>query len=214
MEDYSIFQIMGPVMIGPSSSHTAGSCKIGNVAKNIFGEGFTRVDFYLHGSFASTYKGHGTDRALLAGVLGISPQDEKLIHSFALAREQHIDYQFHLMDLGDVHPNSVKVVLEYPWGERKELVGSSIGGGNIIIVEIEGNSLLFKNQFPTVVLQYEEQQGVIARVSKQISEAGYNIESINTEKKGNFVTLLIELSEELEEALQENILSNDKFIFS
>lgn len=213
MDQYSIFQIIGPSMIGPSSSHTAGACRIGNAARKICGPGFRRAEFYLHGSFASTYKGHGTDKALVAGVLGIGPSDERLIKAMDIAVEEGLEFQFFKEDLGPVHPNTVKIVLYYENGIKKKIIGSSIGGGNIQIISIGENKILFNNQYPTIIFQYKEQKGVIARVSKMISESGYNIENINTHKSGQMVTLTVELSEEIDKDLEKSLLNLEGFSF-
>lgn len=214
MAEYGIFEVVGPIMVGPSSSHTAGACRIANAARKICGEDFTRCEFGLHGSFAKTYRGHGTDRALIAGMLGLSPHDPKIPDAFELAKKEDLHITFCEKDLGDVHPNTVKISLTYPDGTLREIVGSSIGGGNIRIIEIDGRTLDFKNQFPTLVLQYEEQKGIIAEVSKAISERGYNIEGINTIKKGKEVSLTIEITQPLEEEVVERILHNPKFTFA
>lgn len=104
-----IFDVIGPVMVGPSSSHTAGAVRIGAIANKICGGIPARVDFYLHGSFAETYLGHGTDNALVGGILGMSPSDERLRNSFKYAREKGLDFEFNTIDLGDVHPNTIKM---------------------------------------------------------------------------------------------------------
>lgn len=213
MERYSIFQIIGPEMIGPSSSHTAGACRIGKAAREICGEDFYRAEFYLHGSFAATYKGHGTDRALVAGILGINPNDKRLINSFEISKERGIEFEFFKEDLGEVHPNTVKVKLFYKNKGLSEIKGSSIGGGNIEIIEINGNPISFKNQFPTIILRYEERTGVIANISKIISDRGYNIENMNTNKKGNMVTLTVEVTKEIDDELREEILNLEGFSF-
>lgn len=213
MEQYSIFQIIGPEMIGPSSSHTAGACRIAYAAREICGKDFTRCEFYLHGSFSKTYKGHGTDRALLAGIMGFKPNDERIINSFELAKENNLEYEFFKVDLGEVHPNSVKIKLFYKGKKSREIIGSSIGGGNIEIVEIDGNPVSFKNQFPTIILRYLERKGVIYKVSELISNCGYNIENMNTNKSGEMVTLTIELTDEIDENLEEEILGLKNFSF-
>lgn len=214
MNDYSLFQVMGPIMVGPSSSHTAGACRIANAARNLCPFPFKKATFYLHGSFLMTYKGHGTDRALLAGILGIKPDDDRIIQSFAYAKEAGLDYKFIKQDLGEVHPNSVKIILEGEGDQEFELMGSSIGGGNIELIELDGYEISFKNQFPTFILQYPEQKGVIAHVSRFISDAGYNIESIDTKKKGKKVTLSIELTHPADENLKEKVLSSPLFDFA
>ena len=132
MREYSVFDILGPVMIGPSSSHTAGAARLGKDARDIVGEDFKAVKFYLHGSFAQTYKGHGTDRALVAGILGMEPDDDHLKDALNIAKSKGIEIEFIPEDLGeDKHPNTVKMVFIMKDGTEKEVMGSSIGGGNV-----------------------------------------------------------------------------------
>lgn len=132
MREYSVFDILGPIMIGPSSSHTAGAARLGKEARQIVGEDFKCVKFYLHGSFAETYKGHGTDRALVAGVLGMEPDDDKLKDALNIAKDLGIEVEFIPADLGsDKHPNTVKMVFIKEDGTEVEVTGSSIGGGNV-----------------------------------------------------------------------------------
>ena len=175
MKEYGVFDIIGPIMIGPSSSHTAGAARIGQVAISIVKDGFTRVDFHLHGSFAQTYKGHGTDKALLAGVLGFKPNDKRLRDSFKIADEEGLEYHFIKDDLGPVHPNTAKIVFYYPDGTTSSVTGSSIGGGNIEIIEINDVSISYNGKFPTIILRYREQKGVIYEVSKLLATNDYNI---------------------------------------
>ncbi len=131
MKDYGIFDILGPVMIGPSSSHTAGATRLGKMAREIADNTFYKVTFYLHGSFAKTYKGHGTDRALVAGILGMEPSDERIRDSLNIAKEKGIQIEFIEKDLGYEHPNTVKIVFSYYDKEDYYIVGSSIGGEEI-----------------------------------------------------------------------------------
>lgn len=201
-------------MVGPSSSHTAGACRIANSARNLCPFDFSKAVFILHGSFLMTYKGHGTDRALLAGILGVKPDDSRIIQAFDLADQAGLDYRFERGDLGHVHPNSVKIILSNDQGDSFDLVGSSIGGGNIELIELDGNKISFRNQFPTFILQYQEQKGVIARVSRYISDAGYNIENIDTEKRGKSVTLSVELTHPAGEDLKNQVLHSDLFNFA
>ena len=195
MPDYGIFEVMGPIMIGPSSSHTAGAARIGRLAKKICGKDFTKVVFHLHGSFAQTYMGHGTDKALVGGALGMMPDFEE-------------------EDLGDVHPNSVRVVMYYEDGRVSYVIGSSIGGGNIKIVDIDGLKMDFTNVFPTLILKYEDQKGIISFVSTLLAENEYNIEKMITEKNGDVVTLLVEISEELTDEIKAKILHNERFVLT
>jgi L-serine dehydratase, iron-sulfur-dependent, beta subunit len=214
MADYSIFDVMGPIMIGPSSSHTAGAARIGRLAKKICGKDFTKVVFHLHGSFAKTYMGHGTDKALVAGALGMLPDDENLRDSFEIAKKRNVNYSFEQVDLGDVHPNSVKVEMFYEDGRVSYVIGSSIGGGNIKIIDIDGLKIDFTNAFPTLILKYNEQKGIISFVSTLLAENEYNIEKMITEKNNGIVTLLVEIDKELTDEMKSKILHNERFILT
>ncbi len=214
MADYSIFDVMGPIMIGPSSSHTAGAARIGRLAKKICGKDFTKVVFHLHGSFAKTYMGHGTDKALVAGALGMLPDDENLRDSFEIAKKRNVNYSFEQVDLGDVHPNSVKVEMFYEDGRVSYVIGSSIGGGNIKIIDIDGLKIDFTNAFPTLILKYNEQKGIISFVSTLLAENEYNIEKMITEKNNGIVTLLVEIDKELTDKMKSKILHNERFILT
>ncbi|MBS6063319.1 L-serine ammonia-lyase, iron-sulfur-dependent subunit beta [Criibacterium bergeronii] len=211
MKDYGIFDVMGPIMIGPSSSHTAGAARLARLAAKISGKDFEEVTFYLHGSFAKTYLGHGTDKALVAGVMGMLPDDDNLPYSHEIARKKGLKYSFVETDLGDVHPNSVKIVMKYPTGRIASVTGSSIGGGNIKIIDIDGLKLDFTNDFPTIVLKYGEQKGIISFVSTILAESGYNIEKMITDKSDDMVTLLVEVSEEPSEEILDKILNDKRF---
>lgn len=170
----SLFDVIGPAMIGPSSSHTAGAARLGNMARRICGQNFQRVEFYLHGSFAHTGIGHGTDKALLGGVLGLKVSDGRIKDSFALAEQQGITFSFAELDLGNRHPNSVKIVL-HGAHSTCSIIGSSIGGGKIIISEIDGMAMEFGGEYPTIISQHHDEPGVVARVSAILSHHGINI---------------------------------------
>ena len=133
----SIFDVLGPVMIGPSSSHTAGAAKLSEAARLIAKGQISHISFGLHGSFSQTYKGHGTDRALVAGALGLDADDEQLADSFELAAKNGLGFDFYETELENVHENTVKMTLTMNDGSTSEIVGSSIGGGQIMITQIE-----------------------------------------------------------------------------
>ena len=215
MKRYKAFDVVGPIMVGPSSSHTAGACKIGNAALAISGGSpFHKVRFNLHGSFASTYRGHGTDMALVGGILGIMPDDEQLRDSFKIAEEKSLAYEFVETDLGDRHPNSVEIIFFYDNGGHLSVTGSSIGGGNILIVAINDIEVAFKNQYPTLILQYQEQKGVIALVSSILTDNDYNIETMVTNKIDETVTLVTEITHSVDPAILEPILKDPRFEFA
>ncbi|EGY80639.1 L-serine ammonia-lyase, iron-sulfur-dependent subunit beta [Peptoniphilus indolicus] len=215
MTDYSAFEVMGPIMVGPSSSHTAGACKIANVAVDIVSEGFNKVEFQLHGSFAHTYKGHGTDRALVGGILGFEPDDDRIKTSFEIAEESGLNYIFTTINLGEnYHPNSVKIIFSYPDRDEEYVIGSSIGGGAMKIVNINGIAIEFKGDYSTILLEYPEQRGVISYVSSLLTGNDYNIESLNTKKNKltNVVTLTVEIDKPLTDSLKSAILGVERFI--
>lgn len=214
MKDYKVFDIIGPVMIGPSSSHTAGAARIAKTAASISEDGFDHVEFVLHGSFAQTYKGHGTDKALLAGALGFGPDDERLRNAYEIADEENMSYSFRQEDLGSIHPNSAKIIFTYPDGSKNSVIGSSIGGGNIEIVEINGVAISYTDEFPTFMLKYEEQKGVIYFVSKILTENDYNIESMKTVKNDNVVTLLIETTKDVDDKVVDEIIKDERFTYA
>lgn len=160
------------------------------------------------------YKGHGTDKALLAGVLGFRPNDKRLRNSFEIADKEGLDYKFIKDDLGAVHPNTAKIDFFYPDGSKQSVTGSSIGGGNIEIIEINDVSISYNGKFPTIILKYNEQKGVIYEVSKLLAENNYNIESMKTVKQEDEVTLIVELNEKLETKLIDEIVDNDRYDYA
>lgn len=196
MSDYSMFDILGPVMIGPSSSHTAGSARLGKMAREIAGSDFSEVDFYLHGSFAKTYKGHGTDKALLAGVLGMKPDDENLKRSFEIAEEEGIGFRFVEADLGNQHPNTVKIAFKFkPEAERDGfyIVGSSIGGGKIRISNIDGNEVNFNGDYPTLLLRYYDKKGFVSLISSILAQNEINIATMKVSRVEDIATMVVEM---------------------
>lgn len=175
MRKFGVYDILGPVMIGPSSSHTAGAARLGKIAGIICGGNIAKVVFLLHGSFAKTYKGHGTDRALVAGILGMEPWDERLRDSLDIAKEKGIEIEFREADLGDVHPNTVKFLMTKSDGSIVEVRGSSIGGGNIVINEVDNEEIEFTGEYPTIIIKHQDVPGVISKVTALLYEEEINI---------------------------------------
>ena len=134
----NLFDILGPVMVGPSSSHTAGAVRIGLLARALLGQEPVRANLFLHGSFASTGEGHGTYQALIAGLLGLAPDDSRIPGSFELAKERGLQFTFAQRTLRDAHPNSVLIQLEGVWGGRLEMGASSLGGGRVKVFQVDG----------------------------------------------------------------------------
>ena len=179
MKNYSAFDILGPIMIGPSSSHTAGAARLAKVASIIAGKDIMSVQFVLHGSFAKTYKGHGTDKALIAGILGMDPWDDRLKDSMNIAKEEGLNVEFAFADLGDVHPNTVKFVITKKSGRVIEIIGSSVGGGNILIFSVDGEAVEFTGNYPTIIVRHKDIPGMISKVSTILYEENVNIAFMN-----------------------------------
>ena len=178
----SILDVMGPVMVGPSSSHTAGTARLGRVARQILDEDPLRVHFYLHPPLASTYRGHGSDFALVGGAIGLNVDDPRIPEAIRIAEQMDVNIEFSEEDLGDVHPNSVRVEIAGPTREV-EIVGSSIGGGVIEVFTIDGFQTRFKGDSPTLLLFYRDRPGMIAEVANIIADEGINIASLYCSRK-------------------------------
>ena len=175
----SIFDVVGRIMVGPSSSHTAGACRMAYITYKIWGSLPKKADIYLHGSFAETYRGHKSDVAIIGGLLGWKSDNERIPFSFQAAHEKELKFTFHKTDLGpNYHPNSIKIVLA---DGNKELIviGSSIGGGNILITEIDGMQAGFDGDSPTLVEVHQDKQGVLAKIASVIAEFGLNVSKMH-----------------------------------
>lgn len=212
MKNYGVFDVLGPIMIGPSSSHTAGAARIGKIAKELASESFNKVSFYLHGSFAKTYKGHGTDKALVAGILGMEPSDEKIRNSFDIARKNNIDIEFIESNLGYVHPNTVKIVFHYKDKEDYYIIGSSIGGGSVIISNINGTELEFTGDYPTILIKYNDKKGTISKISSILSSNEINIATMKVTREDKIATMITETDSPIDDNIIEEISSLDEII--
>ncbi|MFZ5946065.1 MAG: L-serine ammonia-lyase, iron-sulfur-dependent subunit beta [Bacillota bacterium] len=176
MRDYSCFDILGPVMVGPSSSHTAGAVRLGRLARSIIGDVPEEVEILLHGSFGQTYRGHGTDLALIGGLLGFNTDDVRIRDSFALAAEAGLKYKFTPVNLGEgYHPNTVRFVLQTKNKETVSIDGASIGGGSVIITAINDHQIELKGDLPAVITTHQDIPGVISKVSGVLAAARINI---------------------------------------
>lgn len=171
----NVFDILGPVMIGPSSSHTAGAARIGLVARTLLGQEPVKADILLHGSFAKTYKGHGTDRALVAGILGMRPDDEDLRDALDIAASKNIDVQFIPTEFPDSHPNTAEIHLVAADGSSASIRGCSVGGGNIKIVRLNDMPVSLTGEYFTIVVIHRDTPGTIANVTEYLSNHQANI---------------------------------------
>lgn len=214
--DISIFDVVGPVMIGPSSSHTAGAAKLAKAARMIVKEEFTHVSFHLHGSFAKTGKGHGTDKALVAGALGLPADDEAIVKSFTLAKEQGITFDFCQEEMENVHENTVRILFTMKDNTVNEVVGSSIGGGQIMITQINGFVTDMSLQLSTIVISQYDKKGVVTEVSGILTAHDINIANMKLirRSKGDVACCIIETDEKLPEEMAQIIMENENIVFA
>ena len=195
----NVFDIIGPVMVGPSSSHTAGATKIGYVAQKLLAERITGAEILLFGSFYATGKGHGTQQALIAGLLGMRPDDPRIPDSFALAKERGMEIKIGKAELKEAHPNSVQLRLCGENGRRLELIGESIGGSRINIASIDGLSANFSGEHPTLIVHNLDQPGHVAEVTSMLAHKSVNIASMQLyrEKRGGRAVMVLECDQEI-----------------
>lgn len=202
----SVFDIIGPVMIGPSSSHTAGASRIGAIARAFFNEQPSQVDIHLYGSFAKTYKGHGTDVALIGGLLGFEPDDPRMKESPKLAEEWGMRIQFIEEVEEPPHPNTVKLVLKHGM-QQMTLIGASIGGGKVEIIRLNEFELEFTGTAPAILILHQDKFGAIAAVSSVIADHKINIGQMKVSRKvkGDEALMVIEVDQHVEQALISKI---------
>lgn len=203
----SLFDVLGPVMIGPSSSHTAGAAKLARIARIIAERPFHRVRFGLCGSFAKTGLGHGTCKALLAGAMGLSEDDERLRDAQSLAKERGISYEFYETELEDAHENTAVITFYCDDDTTVEVTGCSVGGGRIKITEIDGLAANIRAESPTLLITQNDRPGVVGAVSGVLAENGLNIAimRVSRETKGDIANCVIETDGKIGADLVEKI---------
>lgn len=211
-----VFDIIGPVMIGPSSSHMAGAARIGRYALNILGTEPVRADIYFSGSFAKTYKGHGTDKAIVAGILGMDTDDPGIKYSFDTAEHRGLEFYFHTCEIENSHPNTAFVVLTSEKGRKVEVQGASIGGGNIIITKINGTPVEITGKFTTMIVLHKNIPGMISDVTSVLAKYGINIGRFDLRRnpRGGRGVMIIELDSDLPEHINDEIKAMDNVIDS
>ena len=190
----NIFDIIGPVMVGPSSSHTAGAARIGAMARKILGETPKKARILFHGSFANTYKGHGSDKAVIGGLLGFAPDDMRIRDSLSIAEEEGLDFKFETITLDDTHPNTIVIIAETENGKHINMQGASVGGGNIIIQKLGGIDVDFNGNFDTLIIEHTDAPGVIAHVTNYLASRRINIANMKVfrSSKGGPSIMIIE----------------------
>lgn len=198
----NIFDIIGPVMVGPSSSHTAGAVRIGQVCRKLMGEPIKEAEILFHGSFLATGRGHGTDKAIVAGLLGFAVDDSRIPESLELAPQYGMKFTFGAIDLGEeAHPNSVRLNMKGENGKSLEVVASSIGGGRICINEIDGLTTDFSGEHPTLIVHNLDQPGHVAEVTSMLQHKAVNIAAMKLSRssRGGSAVMVLECDQEIPE---------------
>ena len=195
----NIFDMMGPVMVGPSSSHTAGAARIGNMGRTLLGEEVARADIGLYGSFAETGFGHGTDRALLAGLLGMKPDDLRIPNAYEEANRAGMAYSFRTVELRDAHPNTALLELTGKSGKKLTLQAASIGGGAIVVNKIDGIDVNFTGDFNTLIVRNQDESGSVAAITSILSQVHINVANMSLcrHKRGGDALMVIETDQHI-----------------
>jgi len=203
----SLLDIIGPVMVGPSSSHTAGACRLGLLARGLVGGTPERALIELHGSFARTGEGHGTDKAIVAGLMGFRPDDDRIRTALEIAEQEGLNYTFDKTTLDEeAHPNSVRITMER--GDRKAvMLGSSLGAGRVLVTAVDGFPVEVSGNYHTIVLVAEDVPGSVARIATLLAEDGLNIATLRLtrKRKGGDAFMVIELDEYPDERVRDHI---------
>ena len=194
-----IFDIIGPVMVGPSSSHTAGAVRIGYISQRLMGEHISEARILLYGSFLDTGKGHGTNKAIVAGLLGMKPDDMRIPDSLTIAKENGMNVIFGKSTLKEGHPNSVQLQLTGVTGKTLEVVGESLGGSRINIAQIDGITTNFSGDYPTLIVHNLDQPGHVAEVTSMLSHKCVNIATMQLYRssRGGYAVMVVECDQEI-----------------
>lgn len=197
----NIFDILGPVMVGPSSSHTAGAVRIGRIARKLLKDTPVKAEITLAGSFAATGAGHGTDRALVAGLLGMKPDDPRIPESFAAAKDAGLSFTFGTANLKNAHPNTALVKAEGESGKKVSVQASSLGGGRIMVNKLDGVEVCFSGESPTLIVHNEDRPGCVADVAATLSQKSVNIATMQLcrDKRDGHAVMILETDDEVPE---------------
>ncbi len=201
----NIFDILGPVMVGPSSSHTAGAARIGLIARQLLGDTPEKAEIFFHGSFADTGKGHGTDRAIVAGLMGMEPDDDRIPASFDIAKEQGMEFTISEKELRGAHPNTAQLILRGRNGREVNVQASSLGGGRIQVNKLDGMEVSFSGESNTLIIYNEDRPGLVADVSSLLASVSVNIGTLQLfrDKRGGTAVMVYEIDHPLSPAIVE-----------
>ena len=207
----SIFDILGTIMVGPSSSHTAGAVRIGYITRILLGSPVEEAKIGLHGSFAATGRGHGTDRALMAGLLGMQPDDMRIPRSFEEAEKKHVKFSFHDMQISGAHPNTAFLQVRGTSGKELNVQASSLGGGRIMLNKLDGIEVNCACESPTLIVRNQDKPGYVAEVTTLLTQHSVNIATLNLhrDKKGGNAVMVIESDQPVPSDIIERLEAMD-----
>lgn len=193
----NLFDILGPVMVGPSSSHTAGAVRIGYTTRTLLGSEPVSAQIGLHGSFAATGRGHGTDRALVAGLLGMKPDDMRIPDSFEVAHERGLDFTIENVQIAGAHPNTATLFVKDQEGHTLEVQASSVGGGRILINKLDGITVNCSGEGPTLIVHNQDHPGHVSEVTTTLAKREINIATLQLyrNKRGGDAVMVIEIDQ-------------------
>ncbi|MBM7571782.1 L-serine ammonia-lyase, iron-sulfur-dependent subunit beta [Aquibacillus albus] len=213
MKYKSVFDIIGPVMIGPSSSHTAGAARLGRAARTLFGQEPTWAEIYLYGSFAKTYKGHGTDVAIVGGLLGYSTDDKRISNALEIAEKNGLNIRFHEDEASTEHPNTARIKIGNEKSEL-ELVGISIGGGKVEITELNGFELHLSGNHPAILALHNDRFGAIASVTHILAKYQINIGRMEVARKdvGEEAMMVMEVDQNVDDSILRELERADHIL--
>ena len=202
-----VFDIVGPIMVGPSSSHTAGAARIGKFALTILGQPLQAAKIYFSGSFAKTYRGHGTDKAIIGGLLGMDTDDIRIRNSLELAKEKGLQFQFFETEIDNAHPNTVQLELAGTEGKTVVVQGASVGGGNILITKIDDTEVSIPGKATTLIVPHKDVPGMISDVTNILARRGVNIGrfELKRSQKGGTAVMIIEVDGTVDAEVNEMI---------
>ena len=211
-----VFDIIGPIMVGPSSSHTAGACRIGKYARGILSEEPMNAVIKLSGSFKKTYKGHGTDKAIIAGLLGFNEDDERIRESIEIAKKEGRNFTILEEDIENAHANTAEIIMIKANGEKVVIQGSSIGGGNILITEINDAKVNINGLFDVLVVGHVDIPGMVYKITKVLYQWKININgfSLHREEKSGNAVAIIEVDDKIDDKLCDEMreVENVKYV--
>lgn len=203
----NLFDILGPVMVGPSSSHTAGAVRIGRMARTLLDGVPVRAEIGLYGSFAETGRGHGTDRALVAGLLGMAPDDLDVPRSFEIAAERKLVFSFHTVQLRTAHPNTAVLDVTAEDGRRLVLRAASTGGGRIRVEQVNGVNVNFTGDFNTLIVRHHDIPGTLAAIARELSKFRVNVANMSLcrDRRGGDALMVLETDQRVSTVTREMV---------